>query len=191
MIATKEFVESAIWLLQLCGCHKIALNVLQEHISSPTFHNLFSGGSIGGAGGWLQIKFDSYIAMHLGKLWSSNDNRFRWIVLLSSAMQDLIVREPSLGLSVFTMMHPQNKKEWRMMKLEDNALAHPLYPSKVAESLKSITPQQSMGAVGGGSLDDVHRQLTSEEVSQASLLCPEKHHVHYPWIRAGRWLSCT
>jgi hypothetical protein len=176
-MTTMEFVESSIWLLRSCGCHEKAINVLQERMNSPAFRNAVGGGggngnvgghvgrtsSAGGAGGWSQIKFDSYIATHLGELWSSNDDRYRRIVLLSSATRDLIVREPSLGLSVFTMMHPQNEKEWKRMRPEDDPLVHPLYPSKVVELLKSITPQQSIGAVGGGSFGDVHRQITSED----------------------------
>lgn len=115
-----EFIESAIWLLRACGSHEKAINALQTRLDSPAFRNSMGGGggkgntiSAGAAGGWSQIKFDSYIATHLGELWSSNDDRYRRIVLMSSATRDLIQREPTLGLSVFTMMNPRNENEWR------------------------------------------------------------------------------
>lgn len=170
--STMEFIESSVWLLRSCGCHEKAINVLQDRMNSPAFRNSVGGGgnvrehrgstsNAGVAGGWSQIKFDSYITTHLGELWSSNDDQYRRIVLLSSATRDLLVREPSLGLSVFTTMNPRNAKEWTQMKPEDDPLGHPYYPSKVVELLRSIFPQQTSVAVGGGGLSDEHRQLTS------------------------------
>ncbi|KAL3777866.1 hypothetical protein ACHAW5_003392 [Stephanodiscus triporus] len=117
VIATMEFVESAVWLLRSCGCHEKAINVLQERMSSPAFRNSVGGGGVGNVGGVVGS------TSSIGGAGGCNDDRFRRIVLLSSAMRDLISREPSLGLSVFTMMHPQNEKEWRMMKPEDDPLS--------------------------------------------------------------------
>jgi hypothetical protein len=200
---TMDFVESAVWLLRSCGCHEKAINVLQERMNSLAFRNSVAGGgngnfsghvgstsSIGGAVGWSQIKFDSYIATQLGELWSSNDDRYRHIVLLSSATRDLIAREPSLGLSVFTMMHPQNEKEWKQMRPEADPLAHPLYPSKVVELLKTITPQQLMGTVGGGSISDVHRQLTSDNSFPSFSFDSEKASYPLP-LDSGRALAVS
>jgi hypothetical protein len=163
--ATMEFVETAIWLLRSCGCHEKAINVLQERMNSPAFRNASMGeglsgsssiGGTGGGGGWSQIKFDSYLATHLGELWSSNDDQCRQLVLESSATRDLISRNPTLGLSIFTTIHPRNETEWKMMKPEDDPLDHPFYPMKVVELLKSISPQQSSGRGGGGV--DVHHE---------------------------------
>ena len=161
-----EFIESSIWLLRACGSHEKAINALQTRLDSPAFRNSMGGGggkgttnSAGATGGWSQIKFDSYIATHLGELWSSNDDRYRRIVLLSSATRDLIQREPTLGLSVFTMMNPRNENEWRQTKPEDDPLIHPTYPPKIVELLRSITPHQSIGA--GGSSDEQHQLLSS------------------------------
>ncbi len=100
VIATMEIVKSTVWLLRSCGCHEKVITVLQECMNSPVFCNAVgkeggndtigghagSTSSTGGAEGWLQIKFDSCIATHLGKLWSSNDDRYRHIVLLSITM---------------------------------------------------------------------------------------------------------
>ena len=138
-----EFVESAVWLLRSCGCHEKAIDVLQERMNSPSFRNSAVGtDSSSGGGGWSQIKFDSYIATHLGELWLSRDDRCCQLVLVSSATRDLIARNPTLGLSVFTTLHPQNETEWKNMKPSDDPLAHPL-PPKVVELLKSISPRQS------------------------------------------------
>jgi len=150
--ASMELVESAVWLLRSCGCHQKAIDVLQERMNSPAFRNALVGSSsIGassssGGGGWSQIKFDSYIATHLGELWSSRDEQCCQLVLSSSATRDLISRNPTLGLSVFTTLHPQNEKEWEAKKASsDDPLAHPLYPTKVVDLLKSINPQESSG----------------------------------------------
>jgi len=152
--ASMEFVESAVWLLRSCGCHEKAIDVLQERMNSPAFRNasvggggghassLVGGSTGGGSGSWSQIKFDSYLATHLGELWSSKDDRCCQLVLLSSATKDLISRNPTLGLSVFTTIHPQNETEWKRMRPSDDPLAHPLYPPKVVKLLKSVTPHQ-------------------------------------------------
>jgi len=161
-----EFVESAVWLLRSCGCHEKAIAVLQERMNSPAFRNasVVGGGSTAtGGGGWSQIKFDSYLATHLGELWSSNDDNCRQLVLHSSAAKDLIARNPTLGLSVFTTIHPQNEMEWRriMKDPEEDPLAHPLYPSKVLELLKGISPLQMMSSAddgAGGLLHDHHHE---------------------------------
>ncbi|KAL7543620.1 hypothetical protein ACHAXR_012918, partial [Thalassiosira sp. AJA248-18] len=183
--SSMEFVESAVWLLRSCGCHEKAIAVLQERMNSPAFRNasVGSGGGIGGGGqtsshaggtgggggggSWSQIKFDSYLATHLGELWSSKDDRCCQLVLRSPATKDLIARNPTLGLSVFTTIHPQNETEWKRMKPGDDPLAHPLYPPKVVELLKSVTPhgqqEQSMGSGGGVGIGGVHDQLGMAE----------------------------
>ena len=143
--ASMQFVESAVWLLRSCGCHEKAIFVLEERMNDPALRNASVAGngqvmSGGFAFGWSQIKFDSYIATHLGDLWSSKDEKYCQLVIQSSATRDLLARNPSLGLSIFTSTHPQNENEWRKMKPGDDPLAHPLYPSKVTELLKSVTP---------------------------------------------------
>jgi hypothetical protein len=176
--ATMEFVETAIWLLRSCGCHEKAINVLQERMNSPAFRNASIGegsgssfmgaaNNTGGSGGWSQIKFDSYLATHLGELWSSNDDQCRKLVLVSPATRDLIARNPTLGLSIFTTIHPRNETEWKMMKPEDDPLVDPLYPSKVTEMLKSIVPQQS-SRIGGGGVDVHHEPGAIECLSSFS-----------------------
>ena len=153
-----EFVESAIWLLRSCGCHDKAIAVLQERMNSPAFRNATIGDasiSSVGSGAWSQIKFDSYLATHLGELWSSKDDTCCQLVLRSPATKDLIARNPMLGLSVFTTSHPQNETEWKRMKTTADPLAHPLYPPKVVELLKSVMPnkqqQHASGSPVGGS----------------------------------------
>lgn len=133
-----EFVESAVWLLRSCGCHEKAIDVLQERMHSPALRN---AAVAGGGGAWSQIKFDSYLATHLGELWSNGDDRCCHLVLNSPATRDVITRNPMLGLSLFTTVHPQNETEWRKMDPEDDPLGHPSYPSRVVKLLKSIDPQ--------------------------------------------------
>eukprot|EP00985_Skeletonema_marinoi_P004573 scaffold1984_cov113-Skeletonema_marinoi.AAC.2 len=142
--ASMQFVESAVWLLRSCGCHEKAIFVLEERMNDPALRNasVAGDGQIGNgfAFGWSQIKFDSYIATHLGDLWSSKDEKYCQLVIQSSATRDLLARNPSLGLSIFTSTHPQNENEWRKMKPGDDPLAHPFYPSKVTELLKLVSP---------------------------------------------------
>ena len=116
------------------------------HHASSSIGGAGPGGVIGTGSGWSQIKFDSYLATHLGELWSSRDDRCRQLVLLSPATRDLVSRNPTLGLSVFTTVHPQNGSEWRSMRSEDDPLAHPAYPPRVVELLKSIAPRSASGA---------------------------------------------
>jgi hypothetical protein len=142
--ASMEFVEAAVWLLCSCGYHEKALQVLEERMNNPTLRNASVGMSSGGSSGstgWSQIKYDSYFATHLGELWSSKDDACCQLVLRSSATRDLIGRNPTLGLSIFTTLHPQNEKAWRSMKPSEDPLDHPTYPYKVVELLKSISPQ--------------------------------------------------
>ena len=111
--ASMEYVEAAVWLLRSCGYHSKALQVLEERMNNPTLRNASVGMSSGGSSssmGWSQIKYDSYFAAHLGELWSSKDDACCQIVLRSTAARDLITRNPALGLSIFTAMHPQNEK---------------------------------------------------------------------------------
>ena len=146
--ASMQFVESAVWLLRSCGCHEKAIVVLEERMNDPALRNASVAEEWGHSGsgfafGWSQIKFDSYIATHLGDLWSSKDEKYCQLVLQSSATRDLLARNPTLGLSIFTSPHPQNENEWRKMKPSDEPLAHPFYPSKVTELLKSVTPHDT------------------------------------------------
>ncbi|KAL7444662.1 hypothetical protein ACHAXM_009583 [Skeletonema potamos] len=141
--ASMQFVESAVWLLRSCGCHEKAIFVLEECMNDPALRNASVDGDgridSGFAFGWSQIKFDSYIATHLGDLWSSKDEKYCQLVIQSSATRDLLARNPSLGLSIFTSTHPQNENEWKKMKPGDDPLAHPFFPSKVTELLKSVS----------------------------------------------------
>ena len=142
--ASMEFVEAALWLLRSCGNHEKALQVLDERMNNPTLRNAsieISGGGSSSFAGWSQIKYDSYFATHLGDLWSSKDEACCHLVLRSSATRDLLARNPMLGLSIFTTLHPQNEKEWRHMKPSEDPLDHPTYPYKVVELLKSIVPK--------------------------------------------------
>ena len=146
--ASMQFVESAVWLLRSCGCHEKAIVVLEERMNDPALRNASVAEEWGHSGsgfafGWSQIKFDSYIATHLGDLWSSKDEKYCQLVLQSSATRDLLARNPTLGLSIFTSPHPQNENEWRKLKPSDEPLAHPSYPSKVTELLKSVTPHDT------------------------------------------------
>ena len=158
--ASMEFVEAALWLLRSCGYHEKALQVLEERMNNPTLRNASVGMGGGGSSsaGWSQIKFDSYFATHLGELWSSKDDACRQLVLRSSATRDLLSRNPTLGLSIFTALHPQNEKEWRNMKSSDDPFDHPSYPYKVIELLKSVSPQ-----VGG------HEQILGDKSPLESL----------------------
>ncbi|KAL3795905.1 hypothetical protein HJC23_002176 [Cyclotella cryptica] len=145
-IASMEFVEAAVWLLRSCGCHEKALHVLEERMNNPALRNAslsIGSGVSASSGGWSQIKFDSYIAAHLGELWASRDDPCCQLVLRSSATRDLISRNPNLGLSIFTTLHPRNEKEWKSMKQSDDPLYHPHYPYKVVELLKLALPQIS------------------------------------------------
>jgi hypothetical protein len=141
--ASMEFVEASLWLLRSCGYHEKALQVLEERMNTPALRNASVGmsGGVSSLAGWSQIKFESYFATHLGELWTSKDDACCQLVLRSSATRDLMSRNPTLGLSIFTTPHPQNEKEWRKMKPSDDPLDHPNLPYKVVELLKSITPQ--------------------------------------------------
>lgn len=150
-----EFVESAVWLLRSCGCHEKAILALQERMNNPVLRNASVGelatqSSSSGGGGWSQIKFDSYIATHLGELWSSREDLCRQLVLRSDATRYLLARNPTLGLSVFSTLHPRNEKEWRELDEDPTVdpLAHPLYPSKVVQLLKSVSIR------GGGGIEE-------------------------------------
>ena len=110
-----EFVESAVWLLRSCGCHDKAILALQERMNNSVLRNASVGefatqSSLSGGGGWSQIKFYSYISTHLGELWSSREDLCRQIVLRSDATRYLLARNPTLGLSAFSTLHPQNEK---------------------------------------------------------------------------------
>lgn len=174
-----EFVEAAVWLLRSSGRHDMAIEVLHERMNNPALRNKTSGG--GGSGGaeagggsrtqtggvattpsgvgggsWSQIKYESYTAAHLGELWSCGDDNCCRLVLRSPATKRLLENNPRLGLSVFTSTHPQNASQWAAMVASDDPLAHPTYPMKVVELLKSVHPavpydalKESGGGIGG------------------------------------------
>ncbi|KAL7551985.1 hypothetical protein ACHAWF_015197 [Thalassiosira exigua] len=144
-----EFVESAVLLLRSCGRHERAIEALVERMASPAFRNAAPTGGGAGGGSWSQIKFDSYLATHLEMLWSDGDDRCRQLVLHSLASRDLIARNPSLGLSVFVSVHPQNEAEWRVVGPSDDPLAQPSYSSRVVELLKSVTPRPPPSPAAG------------------------------------------
>ncbi|KAL9179220.1 hypothetical protein ACHAXT_008510 [Thalassiosira profunda] len=148
-----EFVESAVWLLRSCGRHARALGALHDRMADPAFRNASAAGarSRGSASApWSQLKFDSHLAAHLGELWGSRDDSCRALVLASPSTKDLLARNPTLGLSVFTAAHPRNAAEWQAVRPGEDPLAHPLWPSRVVALLKGVTPQEPLESGEGG-----------------------------------------
>jgi hypothetical protein len=131
-----EFVEAAAWLLRSCGRHGRAIDVLyqrlQQHRAPESARKP--------VGFWSQIKYESYTAAHLSELWSTQKLAACDLVLRSSATARLLETNPQLGLSVFTVNHPQNANQWRQTSDHDDPLAHPSHPPKVLKLLKSINP---------------------------------------------------
>jgi len=131
-----EFVEAAAWLLRSCGKHEPAIEVLRERLQQ---HRAPESAKQP-VGFWSQIKYESYTATHLSDLWGTQSETARLLVLRSPATIRLLETNPQLGLSVFTVNHPQNSNQWRQTADHDDPLAHPKHPSQVVRLLKSIKP---------------------------------------------------
>ena len=131
-----ELIEAATWLLRSCGKHERAIDVLyqrlQQHRSPESARQP--------VGFWSQIKYESYTAAHLSELWSTQKLAACDLVLRSAATARLLETNPQLGLSVFTVNHPQNADQWRQTSDRDDPLSHPSHPPKVLKLLKSIKP---------------------------------------------------
>ena len=131
-----EFVEAATWLLRSCGRHERAIAILYERFQKHRAPE----SARQPVGFWSQIKYESYTAAHLSELWSTQKEAACQLVLDSTAAVRLLEQNPELGLSVFTVNHPQNSNQWRNTSDHDDPLAHPKYPSRVVQLLKSIKP---------------------------------------------------
>ncbi|VEU33834.1 unnamed protein product [Pseudo-nitzschia multistriata] len=131
-----DFVEAATWLLRSCGKHERAIEVLRERLQQ---HRAPESAKQP-VGFWSQIKYESYTAGHLSELWGTESETARLLVLRSPATIRLLESNPQLGLSVFTVNHPQNATQWRQTADQDDPLAHPKHPSQVVRLLKSIKP---------------------------------------------------
>jgi hypothetical protein len=131
-----DFVEASVYLLRSCGQHALAIDVAYERLQQQGGPD----GAATGRGFWSQIKYESYTATHLSELWCTGKDAGCRLVLRSPATHRLLENSPSLGLSVFTAMHPQNAAQWRSMLARDDPLAHPEYASQVVQLLKSINP---------------------------------------------------
>eukprot|EP00934_Nitzschia_sp_Nitz4_P005995 Nitzschia sp. Nitz4//scaffold68_size99682//22254//25922//NITZ4_004556-RA/size99682-processed-gene-0.36-mRNA-1//-1//CDS//3329556569//5985//frame0 len=136
-----DLVEAATWLLRSCGKHERAIDVLYERIQQqrPSANtNLSSSSSI--TGFWSSIKYESYTATHLSELWGTGLDEACELVLDSPATTRLLENNPRLGLNVFTVLHPQNTSQWEQQRAKEDPLAHPVYPARVVQLLKSIQP---------------------------------------------------
>lgn len=131
-----EFVEAATWLLRSCGRHERAIDVLYERL----LQHRAPQSSKQPIGFWSQIKYESYTATHLSELWSTKKEAACQLVLDSPAIIRLLENNPRLGLNVFTVNHPQNANQWKVMGDREDPLAHPKYPAQVVQLLKSINP---------------------------------------------------
>lgn len=120
-----EFLEAAIWLLRLCAEHVLAIEVTQ---------NSFDLSQTRQGGSWSQLKYESFLATHLGELWSHGDDSCRDVVLNLSTTRQLIETNPLLGLGIFTSSHPKTGAT------TSASLTSMEYPKKVIELLKSIRP---------------------------------------------------
>ena len=141
-------VEAASWLLRCCGQHETSIKILRERMSNPTLRNrTFIEGDEGyditstkNGAGWSQLKYDSHLCAHLGELWSFGDNHCKEIVLQSSATQDVLTSNPSLGVRIFTSSLPQNEDQW--LKVSNGSLTESdTTATKVVEMLKSVRPR--------------------------------------------------
>ena len=126
-----DFVEAATWLLRSCGKHERAIDVLYQRQQQQR------------SSFWSQIKYESYTASHLSELWSTQKLAACDLVLRSLATARLLETNPQLGLSIFTVNHPQNANQWRQTSDHDDPLAHPSHPPKVLNLLKSIKPRKA------------------------------------------------
>ena len=131
-------MEASLWLLRSCGKYDRAIDVLKERMDNPNR-------SI--QGGWSYTKYENYTTDLLKELWSSKNEESANLALISSSTQQILENNPTSGLSIFTSSHPQNQKQWRDMKMNDDPLLHVIDPLSVVNRLKSIQPSQSLGAI--------------------------------------------
>ncbi|OEU14510.1 hypothetical protein FRACYDRAFT_241057 [Fragilariopsis cylindrus CCMP1102] len=159
-----EFVEAATWLLRSCGRHERAIDVLYERLQQ---HRAPESAKQP-VGFWSQIKYESYTAAHLSELWSTQKEIACQLVLDSPATVRLLEHNPELGLSVFTVNHPQNSSQWRQTADHDDPLAaNPKYAPRVVQLLKSIKP---VIAYPSSQNDSSDRDEIVEDVETTGLL---------------------
>jgi len=136
-----EFVEAATWLLRACGEHHHAIDIQQKKLANPAVRNSTNARELPPSrGAWSQIKYESFLASHLGELWSYGDESTRELVLESPATRQLLESNPLLGLGVFTASHPGNEDQWRKLVSREDPAASNKFPKRVVELLKSIRP---------------------------------------------------
>ena len=144
-IAT-DLIEAAIWLLRSCGQHDRSMQVAAERLSQrpssyPKGVDASSRTSSRTSGQWSRIKYESYTATHLSDLWCCGQEEARELVLRSNAAHDLLESNPSLGLSVFTALHPQNETQWRETSPRDDPFRNTKDTIRVLDLLKAIRPK--------------------------------------------------
>ena len=133
-----DFVEACIWLLRSAGKHERAIEVAHERLLQ---HGQVDNGASGGSrGSWSRIKFESYMATHLSEIWSSGKEEGYSLVLRSPATFRLLENNPRMGLSVFTISHPQNESQWQSLPAREDPLAQPKFVYEVLKVLKVINP---------------------------------------------------
>jgi Vam6/Vps39-like protein vacuolar protein sorting-associated protein 39 len=159
-----EFVEASVWLLRSCGKHERAMQILYERMQQQQQFSQSHGSSSSSHLGWSQIKYDSYTATHLSELWGSGRDEGCNLVLQSKATRRLLERNPRLGLSAFTALHPQNPAQWKALNINDDPLAHPTYPRQVLQLLQSVQPVIPYGSSGNDRLTS----LTNPSLLSAS-----------------------
>jgi hypothetical protein len=137
-----EFVEAATWLLRACGEHQHAIDIQQKELANPAVRNSTNAREQPSTsrGAWSQLKYESFLASHLGELWSYGDESTRKLVLESPATRQLLESNPLLGLGVFTASHPGNEDQWRKLVSHEDPAASNKFPKRVVELLKSIRP---------------------------------------------------
>lgn len=182
-----ELVEAAVWLLRSCGEHERAIEIIFEYMNNPSLRNrAVSGRTVskesgsalnskrglqGKRGAWSQIKFESFVAAHLGDLWSSADEGYCDLVLKSKATRQLLEINPKLGLSIFTETHPKSSERWQAIDAKDDPLVKGVFPIRVLELLKSIRPVISENKNGkANSLYPTYLPLESGRALAATFL---------------------
>ena len=134
-----EFVEASTWLLRSCGKHEKAIEVLYGRMNKLM------------TGFWSPIKYESFTATHLSELWATLHDDACQLVLQSPATARLLERNPRLALNVFTVLHPGNSDEWKLLLAKDDPLARPSLSAKVVQLLKGAKPMvvESLSEIGG------------------------------------------
>lgn len=147
--AKMEIIEAANWLLRSCGEHEHAIKIYRNIMSNADVSNASSETVVpesstattpGRRSDWSQLKCESFMATHLGDLWSHGDDSCRELVLTSSATRQVLESNPMLGIGIFTASHPSNGEEWTAKSSEQVHSDFPQFSMKVVEVLKSIRP---------------------------------------------------